>query len=130
VALKVPAIVTIADDLAEASIVPELGAGLAWYDLMIDGRREPIFRPCREPSEACPFDLALNLLVPWSNRISGGGFVFGSEFHRLEPNLPGEPCPIHGNAFSCQWKIESRDSTRAALSLHSMGPGLFTTLHG
>jgi aldose 1-epimerase len=123
--LKVPATVTIADGVAEASIVPELGAGLARYDLMIDGRREPIFRPCREPSEGRPFDLALNLLVPWSNRISGGGFNFGSEFHRLEPNLPGERFPIHGNAFSCAWTIESRDSTWAALSLDSPGPGPF-----
>jgi aldose 1-epimerase len=121
--LKVPAIITIADGVAEASIVPELGAGLAGYDLMIEGRREPIFRPCRQPSDARPFDLALSLLVPWSNRISGGGFIFGSEFHRLEPNLPGEPFPIHGNAFSCAWKIESRDSTSAALSLESLGPG-------
>jgi aldose 1-epimerase len=123
--LKAPAIVTIADGVAEASIVPEIGAGLAGYDLMIDGRREPIFRPCRQPSQARPFDLALNLLVPWSNRISAGGFMFGSEFHRLEPNLPGERFPIHGNAFSCAWKIERRDSTSATLSLDSLGPGPF-----
>ena len=123
--MKVPAIVTIADGVAEASIVPELGAGLAGYDLMIDSSREPIFRPCRQPSKARPFDLALNLLVPWSNRISGGGFIFGNEFHRLEPNLPGERFPTHGNAFSCAWTIESRDSTSATLVLDSMGPGPF-----
>jgi aldose 1-epimerase len=75
--------------------------------------------------EAHPFDLALNLLVPWSNRISGGGFVFGGEFYRLEPNLPSELLPIHGNAFSCPWKIENRGSTKAMLSLESMGPGSF-----
>jgi aldose 1-epimerase len=124
-ALKVPAIVRIADGVAEASIVPKIGAGLARYDLLVEGRREPIFRRCRQPSEARPFDLALNLLVPWSNRISGGGFFFGSEFYRLEPNVPGERFPIHGNAFSRAWKIESRDSTSAALSLDSMRPGPF-----
>jgi aldose 1-epimerase len=118
-------VITISDGVAEASIVPELGAGVASYDLLIEGRREALFRPCREPLEARPFDLALNLLVPWSNRISGGGFVFGSEFHRLDPNLPGEPFPIHGNAVSCPWEIESRDSTRAMLVLESKGPGPF-----
>jgi aldose 1-epimerase len=123
--MTAPTMVTIADGVAEASIVPELGAGLAAYHLMIGGRREPIFRPCRDPVEARPFDLALNLLAPWSNRISGGGFNFGSEFHPLEPNLPGEPLPIHGNAFSHAWKIESRNATSATLSLDSIGPGPF-----
>jgi hypothetical protein len=35
--LKAPAIVTIGDGVAEASIVPDLGAGLAGHDLMIHG---------------------------------------------------------------------------------------------
>ena len=121
-AMSCTSILTISDGVAEAAISPELGAGLAWYDMLIEGRREPIFRPCRRPSEAHPFDLALNLLVPWSNRISGGGFAFGGEFHRLAPNLPGEPFPIHGSGFSRPWRIERRESTRAALSLDSAEP--------
>jgi aldose 1-epimerase len=117
-------IVTISDGVAEASIVPEKGAALARYDLMTDNGREPIFRPCRGLSEG-PFDQALILLAPWSNRISGGGFAFAGEFHRLEPNVPGEPFPIHGNAFSLPWKSESRSPTSARLSLESAGPGPF-----
>jgi aldose 1-epimerase len=116
---------TIFDGIAEARIVPELGAGIASYDVLVEGRREALFRPYRDLAEAQPFDLALNLLIPWSNRISGGGFVFGEEFHRLEPNLPGERFPIHGNAFSCPWRTERRDSTSATLALESIGPGPF-----
>ena len=118
-------ILTISDGIAEAAIVPELGAGLAWYDLVMAGRREPIFRACRNPSEAHPFDLALNLLVPWSNRISGGGFAFEGAFHRLEPNLPGEAFPIHGNGFSSMWTVEDVQPSSAALALKSLGPGPF-----
>ena len=118
-------VVTISDGVAEASIVPELGAGLAWYDLLVGGRREPIFRRCGKPEQAQPFDLAHNVLAPWSNRISGGGFVFRGEFHQLEPNLPGEPSPIHGNAFSSTWKIERKYSAEAILSFESQGPGPF-----
>src|SRR5215469_4069045 len=92
--------IVISDGIAEAAILPDLGAGLAWYDLVTSGGREPIFRACRDFFQAHPFDLALNLLVPWSNRISGGGFAFEGEVHRLEPNLPGENFPIHGNGFS------------------------------
>jgi aldose 1-epimerase len=118
-------IVTLSDGICESAIVPDLGAGLAWYDLVVGGKSAPIFRRCRNPSEAHPFDLALNLLVPWSNRISNGGFAFEGEFHRLEPNLPGEAFPIHGNAFSSPWVVESRNSSRATLTLDSSGPGPF-----
>jgi aldose 1-epimerase len=118
-------IVTISDGISESAIVPDLGAGLAWYDLVVGGKSAPIFRPCRNPYEAHPLDLALNLLVPWSNRISNGGFTFEGVFHRLEPNLPGEAFPIHGNAFSSPWMVESRNSSRATLTLDSSGPGPF-----
>ena len=113
----------ISDGEAEAVIVPELGAGLASYDLLVGGRREPLFRPCRDLSAACPFDLAHNILVPWSGRISGGGFTFAGRFHALEPNLPGEPLPIHGNGFSSAWSLAEASSRQARLTFTSSGPG-------
>lgn len=113
----------IADGLAEAVIVPALGAGLASYDLLVDGRREPLFRPCRNLAAAAPFDLAHNVLVPWSGRISGGGFTVGGRFYALEPNLSGEPLPIHGNGFSSAWRIAEASRSRARLTLASVGPG-------
>ena len=116
---------TINDGVAEAVIVPDLGGGLASYDLVGAPGRMPLFRPCREPSRAHPFDLALNLLVPWSNRISGGGFHFNGRFHPLAPNLPGEPHPIHGNGFSSQWQVERATAESAELLLRSDGPGPF-----
>lgn len=117
--------VVICDRRAEAVAIPGLGAGLASYDLIAGDRRVPLFRPCRNAAQAQPFDLAMNLLAPWSNRISGGGFVHRGAFHRLEPNLPGEPFPIHGNAFSSVWRVERAAPSRAALSLCSEGPGPF-----
>ena len=116
-------VVTIADGTAEAAIVPGLGAGLASYDLLAADGRHPLFRPCRDPGRAHPFELANNLLVPWSGRISGGGFPFGGGFHRLAPNLDGEPLPIHGNGFSQPWTVAEAAGSRAALTLASDGPG-------
>ena len=113
------------DGVAEAVILPDLGAGLASYDLVDASGRTPLFRPCRDPSRAGPFDLALNLLVPWSNRISGGGFHFNGQFHPLAPNLPGERFPIHGNGFSSRWLVERATADSAEFSLRSDGPGPF-----
>ena len=113
----------ITDGVAEAVIVPEIGAGLASYDFLVDGRREPLFRPCRDLSTAQPFDLANNILAPWSGRISGGGFTFEDRFHPLEPNLAGEPLPLHGNAFSSVWSVVEATREAARLTLASSGPG-------
>ncbi|WP_244571355.1 aldose 1-epimerase [Mesorhizobium carmichaelinearum] len=102
-----------------AEIVPSLGAGLARFDR----GRAPLFRPWPDGGSTNPFDLACNLLVPWSNRISGGGFTFDNTFHELLPNVAGEPFPIHGNGFSSAWDVDSLMPDKARLSLVSEGPG-------
>jgi aldose 1-epimerase len=122
--LKAPAL-TLFDGAAEAVVVPALGAGLASYDLVEADRRTPLFRPCRNLAEARPFDLANNLLLPWSNRISHGGFSFAGKFHALAPNLEGEPYPIHGNGFLNAWDVEAVAPAGVELSLTSNGPGPF-----
>jgi aldose 1-epimerase len=118
-------ILALCDGVAEATVVPEIGAALASYDLLDQAGRTALFRSCADPSHAGPFDLACNLLVPWSNRISGGGFWFRKRFHPLEPNIPGEPYPIHGNGFSSAWTVERREPATAELSFESQGPGSF-----
>jgi aldose 1-epimerase len=117
--------IRIHDGRAEAVIVPGLGGGLARYDWRGPRGPIPVFRPCEDLSHANPFSLACNLLVPWSNRISQGGFPYGGEFHRLDPNLPGEPFPIHGNGFQEAWAVEEQEAASARLSLSSNGPGPF-----
>lgn len=115
----------ISDGTAEALVAPALGAGLVSYDLVGAAGRIALFRPCCDPSHAGPFDLASNILVPWSNRISGGGFHFAGRFHSLAPNLPGERYPIHGNGFSSVWAVEALAPKSVELSLASIGPGPF-----
>ncbi len=117
--------ITIADATSAAMIVPALGAGLASYDLLVKGGPMPLFRPCRDLAGARPFDLANNLLVPWSGRISGGGFHFGGRFHGLDPNLAGELLPIHGNGFASPWTVVEATRARAVLGLSSNGPGSY-----
>ena len=109
------------DGLARAEIAPERGAGLLSY--VFDGRA--VLRPGGGPDRPGLLGLAMNLLAPWSNRISGGGFAWEGEFHALEPNLEGEPCPIHGDAWQSAWTPREASPTRAVLTLASRGPGPF-----
>ncbi len=112
----------ITDGVAEAVIRSDLGAGLAAYDLLLRGRREPLFRRA-PPDASVPFQLAHNLLIPWSGRISGDGFTFDGRFWPLAPNLAGEPFPIHGNGFATAWTVEAIRAASARLTLCSDGPG-------
>ncbi|HWY81684.1 MAG TPA: aldose 1-epimerase [Roseiarcus sp.] len=51
--------------------------------------------------------------------------MFGGRFHRLEPNLPSEPYPIHGNGFSSAWSVKDASAEKVELLLRSNGPGPF-----
>ncbi|MEM9605346.1 MAG: aldose 1-epimerase [Pseudomonadota bacterium] len=106
---------------AEVVVTPALGAAVAHYALA-DGT--PVFRPS-PASVRSPFDLACNLMVPWCNRVSAGGFSHGGRFHPLEPNLPDQALPLHGNGFQRDWQVVDRTPTLAEFELISRGPGPF-----
>ncbi|MDJ1007480.1 MAG: aldose 1-epimerase [Paracoccaceae bacterium] len=112
---------------ARARVGPELGGAVLglWAD--IGSGPVPVLRDAAGP-QAGVFDVGMNLLAPFSNRLSGGGFAFdvpgGSEFHPVAPNLDAEPCPIHGDAFLKPWEVieAGRAHCRLALKDGSIGP--------
>ncbi len=85
----------------------------------------PVLDAVPDPSRPLPFSLGCNVLAPFSNRISGGGFWHDGAFQALAPNIEGEPYPNHGNAFASAWTVETRSETEAVLTLSSDGPGPF-----
>lgn len=85
---------------ARAVVAPAKGAALAGLWL---GDR-PILRPLRPEASKDPFAYALNVLAPFSNRLSAG-ISIGGRRHVLEPNIEGEPFPIHGDAFQRPWML-------------------------
>lgn len=103
---------------ATAVVAPLLGGGIA--SLTVGGL--PVLRPF-EGDEADLFSLASNILVPFSNRISCGGFTWRRHFHPVPPNLDGESCPIHGDGFQRPWAWSCAE-TRVDLTLENgaIGP--------
>lgn len=112
------------DGIAEVVLCPDLGGGLASYDLVAPGGRLALFRRAG-PAPADALALACTPLVPWSNRISGGGFQADGGFVALDANWPGEPCPLHGNGMQARWQVASHTARAAELTLDSDGPGAF-----
>jgi aldose 1-epimerase len=104
---------------AQAQVLPAIGAGLA--GLWLDGR--PVLRPWSGIDADGPFALGMNLLAPFSNRISGG-FRHDNIDYTLPPNLSGEAYPIHGDAFQRTWAVTERTPDSAILQLPdgSFGP--------
>ena len=83
--------------------------GLAWRaDL------PPLGRLTHDPNA-----LGCYPLVPWSNRISGGGIEAGGRFWPLRPNWPGEPYPIHGDGWRRPWRVERHTEAEIVLTLDS-----------
>ena len=56
-------------------------------------------------------------LVPYSNRIRRGQFVFEGETHQLAPNWDGDEHVIHGEGWQRAWDIVEQDTARAVLRL-------------
>ncbi len=107
---------------AVAEIAPERGGGVA--DMHVAGR--PMLSAKAGRPKGSPFALGMNLLVPFSNRISGP-FPFEGHQHSVEPNLEGESLPIHGDAFQRPWTVEDQALGRATLCLveGQIGPYLY-----
>ncbi len=105
---------------ARAEIAPDAGAALA--SLVVDGR--PALCPKAGRPEGSPFALAMNLLLPFSNRVSGP-FRFEGRVIQLPANLEGEPFPIHGDAFQRPWAVADQEADAARLRLAEGGMGPF-----
>lgn len=115
-------VLTLRSAVARIGVAPERGAGLTAFRVRTGGGWTDVFRT--SDGDVDPrFPLSSILLVPWSNRISGGGFAWGGVFHELTPNVDGERFPLHGDGFSRPWEIDDRSEGAVTLSLRSDGPG-------
>lgn len=115
------------NDACRITVAPQMGGGIAAFTARTGNGDRPVLRPLAGEG-AKVFDLAQNVLVPFSNRISGGGFSCGGTFHQIAPNLPGEAFPIHGDGFQKPWSVLAADRTQVRLHLDDgrIGPYRYT----
>ena len=109
-------VIEIADARTRVGIVPGMGAGLAFMEARLPEGPVPVLRPW-QGSPTDPFGLGCILLLPFCNRLFGGGITFGGVSHPVAPNLTGEAVPHHGGAFQRAWQVVSTSPGRAELVL-------------
>jgi aldose 1-epimerase len=61
-------------------------------------------------------DTACFPLVPYANRIRGGRFLCDGREIVLQPNMAGDPSPLHGQGWLTAWTVASADERRVELS--------------
>ncbi len=87
---------------------PHIGGSLASWSLSTPNGPVELFRPASDGALAGDFapDMACFPLVPFSNRIGGGRFVFQGREVVLATD-PGSPHRIHGHGWSTPWTVEA-----------------------
>jgi aldose 1-epimerase len=99
----------------ELQLSPSIGGAISAFEWKHEGGSRSILRKCHSPLEkvldACCFPL-----VPYVNRIRGGRFCFRGREVTLQPNMAGDPSPLHGQGWLNPWTVERSDAASAVLS--------------
>jgi aldose 1-epimerase len=111
-------------------LAPLVGGAIARFWCERTGAARELFRPAPDLALARrdPWRMACFPLVPWSNRIREGRFVFGGRTIGLPPNRPQDRHPIHGLGFQTTWTVVDLDPARAVLE-HAHVPGAWPWAH-
>lgn len=96
---------------------PSIGGSISAFEWIDGASVRPILRKCHNPNENV-LDAASFPLVPYVNRIRGGRFTFRQREVVLDPNMPGDPSPLHGQGWLSAWNVDDSTQSTAALSFH------------
>ncbi|WP_129778598.1 aldose epimerase family protein [Peristeroidobacter soli] len=105
----------------QAAVVPGVGGSLACVNLWDGSETRPVFRGARTDKIRDPREAALFPMVPWADRIFGGGFNFGDRHWRLSPRSPGPHA--HGYGWMCPWSVVGRSAAEVQLAHAWRGEG-------
>jgi aldose 1-epimerase len=62
-------------------------------------------------------DMAMHPLLPFANRIPGNVIDLVDPPLRLQPNVPGEACALHGIGWQREWRVVEVQEDRCTLEL-------------
>ena len=93
---------------------PSIGGSISAFEWTGENGVRGLLRKCNSPLENV-LDAASFPLVPYVNRIRGGRFSFRGRDVRLEPNMAGDPSPLHGQGWLNPWQVEETSDVAAVL---------------
>jgi aldose 1-epimerase len=105
--------ITLKNTFADITIAPHLGGAILSYHANINGELIPILRNSESAtsvSDACSFPL-----VPYSNRIKHGTFVWQDRTYTLPLNHLPEKHSIHGHGWQTHWQVKEKSNTHLVI---------------
>lgn len=108
-------LVSLSSATLQLKLSPSVGGAISAFEWIGDGGAKPILRECNTPPEKV-LDAACFPLVPYVNRIRGGAFTFRGREVRIQPNMPGDPSPLHGQGWLNSWQVEESGPANATLT--------------
>jgi aldose 1-epimerase len=100
---------------------PGIGGSISRFAWSNDGMEWPVFRGA-EPGQTFILEMGSFPLVPWVNRVRGGGFGFRGRHVELSPELRIDPSPLHGHGWLAPWQVQSAEQAQATLAFrHEAG---------
>ena len=108
-------LITLSAGPLELGISPSIGGSISWLDWVDRGQHIAVLRKCNNSRENV-LEAASFPLVPYVNRIRGGRFNFRGRDVHLEPNMPGDPSPLHGQGWLGPWQVDTQGDAKVTLS--------------
>lgn len=108
-------ILTLAAGNLRLQLSPSIGGAISAFEWNDGDSSRSILRECHSPLEKV-LDASCFPLVPYVNRIRGGAFTFRGREVRLQPNMAGDPSPLHGQGWLNPWRVDNADDRQALLS--------------
>ena len=106
---------TLSSSDLELQLSPSIGGTISRLAYLGVDRRTSILRDSHTPLENV-LEAASFPLVPYVNRIRDGSFSFRGRTVSLDPNMSGDPSPLHGQGWLNAWNVEEASVARAVLS--------------
>jgi aldose 1-epimerase len=98
----------------ELQLSPSIGGAISGLEYLGSAGRTPVLRKGHSPLENI-LNAPSFPLVPYVNRIRGGSFAFRGRTVTIQPNMAGDPSPLHGDGWLNAWQVESADDASAVL---------------
>lgn len=111
-------IITLESGSQRLQLAPAYGGSVTRWDLNTGEQWTPLFRPW-DGASGDRYTMACFPLVPWSNRITGGGFEHEGVFYPIHANRTAEHYPIHGDGWLQPWNVAEHAPDRIKLALES-----------
>ncbi len=111
-----------------AVVSPSTGGSLlAWRKTQTDGETVDLMRPAlpEAVAERAADKTAMFPLVPYSNRIRGGYFIYWGIRRTVPKNHPVVPDPLHGEGWQTAWDVVEATDNAATLAFDHNGKSGF-----